>query len=72
MAGRLAEFQIWTVEELVRRGVDEVGQLCGLKVGPKMKLSKALKRLEAGSAALAEEAPPAREPLSAELQEVAD
>jgi hypothetical protein len=60
---RLVGFGIVTVEELARRGSEEIGQLCGLKVGPKMKLGKALERLEAAK-------PPALEPLSAELHEV--
>ena len=82
MAGRLEKHGVLTVAELTRRG-DEIGTLCGLKLGPKMKLEKALKRLRSGGVDLAEEAPPMPvlppmqaapeapfEPLSAKLQAV--
>jgi hypothetical protein len=46
MAGKLEKHGVLTLAELVRRG-DEIGQLCGLKLGPKMKLEKLLQRLTA-------------------------
>jgi hypothetical protein len=62
------------VAEVVNLGAEEVGQLCGLKVGPKIRLGKALKRLDASGgadgAAINNASPPDREPLSPELQEV--
>jgi hypothetical protein len=71
----LAKLHVLTVEELVRRGADEVGQLCGLKIGPKTKLAKALKGVGVAVvplAAVVEVAPLAPEPISAELREVLD
>jgi hypothetical protein len=58
MAGRLEKHGVLTLAELARRG-DEIGQLCGLKLGPKMKLEKLLERLTArGAADSVEEMPP--------------
>jgi hypothetical protein len=70
LASKLEELRVLTIAELVRRGGEEIGKACGLKVGPKMKLGKALKRLNAGAEAVVEAAPLTPEPLSAELQEV--
>jgi hypothetical protein len=69
LASKLEELRVPTIKALVRRGAEEIGTLCGLKVGPKMKLGKALKRLNAGVEAVIAAAPLAPEHLSAELQE---
>jgi hypothetical protein len=70
MVGKLEELRVLTVAEVVRRGADELGQLCGLKVGPKVRLEKALKRV-AASGDVAEVpvvvATPTPTPVSAEL-----
>jgi hypothetical protein len=59
---------------VLHRGADELGLLCGLKVGPKVRLEKVLKRI-AASGAVAElpvvvKADPT--PVSAELFAVID
>jgi hypothetical protein len=48
MAGKLEELRVLTVAEVVRCGSDELQRLCGLKVGPKVRLDKALKRVATG------------------------
>jgi hypothetical protein len=61
MAGKLEELRVLTVAEVVRRGSDELQRLCGLKVGPKVRLDKALKRVaaaESGESTAAAAAPP--------------
>lgn len=58
-----------TVAELVRRGGDEIGQLCALKLGPRMKFVKLVQKLASNPAAPVV-VPPAAASLSAELQAV--
>jgi hypothetical protein len=41
--------RVLTIAELVRRGSDEIGRACGLKVGGKMKLKKLLASANAGA-----------------------
>jgi hypothetical protein len=60
----LQELRLLTVGEVVNLGAEEVGQLCGLKVGPKIRLGKALKRLDVSGGAAS---PSDLEPLSPEL-----
>jgi hypothetical protein len=61
MAGTLLELRVLTMAELLRRGPEELGVLCGLKLGPKMKFVKVVERLRAASMpeASAVQAPPA-------------
>jgi hypothetical protein len=49
MAGSLLEQRVLTMAELLRRGPEEIGQLCGLKLGPNMKFVKVVKRLSAAA-----------------------
>jgi hypothetical protein len=77
MVSKLEGLGVLTMADLVRHGANEIGQMCGMKLGPKMKLEKVLKKWSAGAAAdnavpSAVVEPLKPDPLSADLQTVRD
>jgi hypothetical protein len=73
MAGSLLELRVLTMAELLRRGSEEIGVLCGLKLGPKMKFDKVVKRLSAAAgpeAAPVQASPHAAPPAAAVVEEI--
>jgi hypothetical protein len=56
--GKLGGLRVLTVADVVQRGADDIGQLCQLKIGPKIRLEKGIKRLNGGVGVSVAPSPP--------------